>query len=367
MERAERLQKQNQELQEKLDLLVERARLEALPAQIELGKTARQLVFHLLGFLRRKSLPKWQCNELRHWIGELLEPIAAVDLMDDDLRDEIARDSAQDMGYTIDEESKLAPHQQFEEMVRIDFENVLPEEHIDNKREIEAEVEKMVRRKFGDPRQSPPIQDMFQAELHEAERKREEEIEKFRRQARDELEDGFEDESQIPRADRGLLNRLFRRTANVLHPDKELDDDKRIERQALMHSLLEARKRGDILTIYKMHQDYTEADAMTGSDDEKQLLTALEQQIENLRDEQLRIINQSPIHAFVHEEFFARTDKATNIKIAAHIEDLYLQQSSWQEFMRQIRTLKALKPVLEQRSQYYFQDWDLDDEVSEFF
>ena len=69
---------------------------------------------------------------------------------------------------------------------------------------------------------------------------------------------------------------MFRATAARLHPDREPDPEKRLEKQKLMADLLKARKKGDLLTVFKMYQQHTDNPESFSKADEKQLIEALE-------------------------------------------------------------------------------------------
>lgn len=382
--RAERLQRDNRVLDRKLDALVGRVRSEIIPVQFELGETARDLVLHLLPFLRRKSLSRWERAEIREWIDEQLEVVVALGLMDDPLKQALARDMALQMDYAIDEHSELSPYEQ----VQAEWER--EDREFDDSTQgrlqemIDEEVERMVRARFGKPRSRAPVDDLFEAELDAAEQAREAEIERFRRDAAREVrqrfesefgwsipdetgeyvDDGFlDEESPEPdfppgtpadatrgSRDANFLNRLFRRTANVLHPDKEQDEARRQRLQGLMGTLLEARRKGDVLTVFALHKEHVGADAEVSANDEKQLFAALQRQLENLAREKDAIINQSPAHAHAHGTFLAASAKETDRRIAAVIAQTRRYAAELREIIDEVKTLKSLKPLLDQRA-----------------
>ncbi len=382
---AERLQNQNARLQGRLDALMQRVRGELAPAQAEEGAAARELILHLLPFLQRKSLSQWQRDEIRDWIDDQLELVLAAGLMDATLEEALARDWALQRGIEIDEDSERSVAEQVEAEARREqeaaaeaFEATREQAYNDVEAWIEREVEARVRARFGETRgqrSGAAVDDLFASEFEEAEAERDEAIERFRqdaeREVREQLEadrerlmGGFEQEepevadgpefapelSDMQTAtDKGLFDRLFRRAANVLHPDKEQDGRRRADKQALMGTLLEARKERDILTVFKLYQEHAGATPEIDATEENELVATLEQQIEDLRLAQQAIIEQSPAHASVYHDFYGRSRKKVDRELAELKAQAKQRAESARECVRSVRTLKALKPVLEER------------------
>jgi hypothetical protein len=388
-QQTERLQDENARLRADLDQLLERVRGELAPVQAEEAEAARELILHLLPFLRRKSLTRWQRDEIRDWVEDQLEIVTAAGLMDATLEDALARDWALQRGIEIDEDCDQSAAEQVQAEARREQETLeLDDEGFESTREgtqadieawVEREVEARVHARFGStakPTREDAIDDLFAAELDEAERERAEEIKRFRQQAqravREEIEarlgerpndpdqqataddrgDGpIDDEAapSKPALDKGVLERLFRRTANVLHPDKEQEERRRADKQSLMGTLLKARKNEDILTVIKLYQEHAGGSPAMEVSDENELLTALEQQIEHLQDEQEAIINQSPAHASIYRELYRRSRKQVDREIAKLKQEARQRAELARRCVREVTTLKALKPVLEER------------------
>ena len=384
--KAQRLQDENAQLSAELDALVDRVRRELAPLQAEQGAAARDLILHLLPFLRRKSLANWQRDEIRDWVAEQLELVVAAGLTDARLADALARDRALQLGIEIDEDSSQSAAEQVEAFEQEERDAAFAEAaepfHASVEQAIEEEVEERVRAQFGSakaPRSTPEVDDLFADELADAERRRAEAIEDFRLQAErdvrrrieaefgvalggwdswddDEAPDaGFDDAAADgasgtqPTPDRGVLERLFRQAANALHPDKERDDERRADKQALMGTLLEARKHGDILTVFRLHHEYAGGAPELGADQEREFSAALEQQIERLGHERDAIIEQSPVHANIYHDLYGRSRKQIDRELAELQKNARGHVEFTRSCVREIHSLKALKPVLEER------------------
>ncbi|MDZ7844382.1 MAG: hypothetical protein U5K99_06245 [Anaerolineales bacterium] len=384
--RAEKLERDNARLRERLDSLVERVQREMAPAEMERAEAARDLILHLLPFLQRKSLTQWQREEIRDWIEQELSVVMAAGLRDEALMDALARDWALQRGMEIDEESDLSVAEQVEAMAR--GEREAEDETLDDiigqaceafEAMVQQEVEEQVRERFGSTRrrnQGAAADDLFAAELDAAERQREEEIERFRREAERDVRQrveaqfgaapddawadaarGFGDGDETPgggadapaAVDRGVFERLFRRAANMLHPDKEQDEIRRAEKQALMGTLLKAREDQDVLTVFRLHREHSGGAPDLDARDEKELLDVLEHQVERLEVEQDEIIQQSPVHEAVYNDFYGQPKK----KVERDLDEMRDQSTRHAQqvrgLVREVTTLKALKPVLEER------------------
>ena len=404
--RAEKIERDNARLRQRLDALVERVQREMAPAEMERAEAARDLILHLLPFLQRKSLTKWQREEIRDWIEQELSVVMAAGLMDEALMDALARDWALQRGMEIDEESDLSVAEQVDAVARGEHGAEAEDETLDDiigqaceafEAMVQQEVEEQVRERFGSTRRrnrGAAADDLFAEELDEAERQREEEIERFRREAESDVRQrveaqfgaapdgaradaahGFGDGDEVPgggadapaAVDRGVFERLFRRAANVLHPDKEQDETRRAEKQALMGTLLKAREDQDVLTVFRLHREHSGGAPDLDLRDEKELLDALEHQVERLEVEQDEIIQQSPAHEAAYNDFYGQPKKKVERDLAEMREQWTRHAQQVRGLVREVTTLKTLKPVLEERRDARFFELAFSIEGNPFF
>ena len=99
--RAINLKKGNEKLEAELAELVERMRKTILPKEIENVKAQTPLLQKLLTLGQRKSLTNWERASLDDWICSLTEEFSRMNLIDNDLRDHLARyDAYRPVSYT---------------------------------------------------------------------------------------------------------------------------------------------------------------------------------------------------------------------------------------------------------------------------
>ena len=402
-DKADRLQRQNEQLKSRLDGLVERTEQKVRPVEKEAAESDVPLLRKLLTMGQRKSLAKWERQVLDEWIKELITDMHLFGIADSELMDDIARYDAFRLGVELDESGdgesgtpyeQLSVHiqnMQHESEAAAERQRTETEAEFDSLKEtMEDLIESILDERLGPPPSTDTPQsgtpDIFQSEL-DAELKKQADDYQARRDAlREEImndlnedmqdefgaslfdddfaEDpftnpdfGFDDEYQdagnngsvAPKIDNQTFHKMFRATAAKLHPDREPDPQKRLEKQKLMADLLKARKKGDLLTVFKMYQQHTNNAESFSKADEKQLTEALSQHIEQLEEEKEGIIFQSPTHYSVYQRFYHASRKKQDQKIEQHIREVRKNISESARCFKTIKSLKTLKPWLEAR------------------
>jgi len=388
--KAERLKKQNTLFKNKFEALVQRVETTLRPAEKDAASADKPLLHRLLTLGQRKSLAQWQRVELDIWIEELVHEMLAFGLVDQELRDDMARYDAFRMGISLEDDEIAPPSEQLIEIIEREDAAYVAATEAARKAAAVHKVEQVLDQVLG-PEPGPPLnQQQVVADLFEEEFDRELEQRRIEyRQTREAMKQELLDvmlgdvESQFapgssdaeteepfgydfdgeevgdfehtmePANDAVVSNevfqRLFRITAAKLHPDRELDTEKRQVKQKLMADLLEARKNGDVMTVIELHQQYVDGTGGLTTSDEKQLLGALNRQIEELQYEKERIISQSPIHEMIYERFYNASRKKVDRMIEAHLEQIKQDKRDIEAMRDQIKSLKTLKPWLEQR------------------
>jgi len=411
-DKADRLQRKNTRLRNSLDGLVESAEKLVRPVEMEAAKADLPLLNKLLVMGQRKSLAQWERGVLDEWIKELVTSMQTFGIADDDLMNNIARYDAFRMGIELDDDADGASGTPYEQL-SVQMQNLQKEAEAaaeQQRAEAEAEfnnlkdcVEEMIERML-DERLGPPpaadevpfgTADMFADELDTELKKQIDEYnakrEALRKEIMDDLnndlhdefggspfdddfgedpfanpdfdfdtdyqhrgEDAFSDgdsrtNNAAPKIDNQTFHKMFRATAARLHPDREADPEKRLEKQRLMSELLSARKKGDLLTVFRMYQQYTDNSESFSKADEKQLVAALKLHIEQLEEEQEEIIYQSPMHCAAYHRFYDSSKKKQNAKIEEHLKEVRQGISASEKMTSTIKSLKTLKPWLEAR------------------
>ncbi len=410
--KAERLQQDNERFEQQLEKIIKRIREEIMPAEIQAMRSNTLLLKRLLTLGQRKSLAQWQRAELHLWINELIEPLGETNQLDAELMDEIAYYEAFTRGITLDETSATSPAEQLQHILseQLRKENSERKKALDQHQQLlDNEIESYLDQELGKaPPRAPAAQehdnDLFGDELREAMEHEYETYQKKRAAMREDLvaqmremamldEDeesdlfdeffGFDEDesaeaedeettgsdSQAPVLSNTVFKRIFRSTAAKLHPDREVDPALRKEKQHLMAQLLNARKHGDVMTVIKMYQTYVGEEGSFTKKDEQALIAALQyriQQLENAKDD---YCNTSPLHRLAYERFYHRQAKKVDLAIKKELQNISNVGQETVELAQEIKSLKALKPHLEARSERSnsFDPWEILEESMEEF
>lgn len=403
-QKAEKLQRQNSQLRARLDGLIQSSQQQIQDAEKELAKAEMPLLTKLLTLGQRKSLAKWERQVLDEWIRELTGKVQSLGLTDSNLMDDLARYDAFRMGIELEEASQdtdgtATPYEQmssYMENLRQEAADAAEKEQAevedlftDIQQSIEDMVEKRIDEIVGPPPNQPKkhgqtydlLQDELDAELERQTAEYQKKRETVRAELMAELDDGLRDEfgsspfddifddsefdfnfgdepedapanPAAPKIDNSTFQKMFRATAARLHPDRESDPAKRLEKQKLMAELLKARKKGDLLTVLLMYQQYTDNTESFSSADEKQLIDALNHHIDQLESEKEEIIFQSPMHHMMYECFYHSSKKKQEKAIENHIKSMQKDVTAAKKMAAEIKSLKSLKPRLDERYEW---------------
>ena len=385
LQRVDRLKLEIVNRDKAIDALAERIRVEIYPREQVAAKANVELLYRLLDLGQRKSWSNWQRQELELWIKDNLHVVAVNNLLSDELRDAVARYDAFRMGVELDENDGRSPGDQLDEL--IDQHEKMQQQETED---LFADIEKNM---------GTMIEDVLEQELgprpvelkpHHAESTLDElqqAYDKYREQRRQELEheflntlnglkDGtlqdnddefdpyqfdeefaqdFESSDKRIHLDNATIQRLFRSTAAVLHPDREADPDKRLAKQSLMAKLLSARKNGDVLTLLSLHQEHVENGEALSKADEKQLTAALEEQVRELEEELQYYEPTSHFHDMAFA-FYSPSKKKLENNLQEHIDDVEYTAQAINDSVQELSSMNALKPILQIRFDHRRQD-----------
>lgn len=122
------------------------------------------------------------------------------------------------------------------------------------------------------------------------------------------------------------IDKLFRRIARVVHPDRELDETKKAEKHAIMSDCLQARENDDIaqlLTLYANHVGDlpgTWSDESTG-----ELVSALEEQLGVLETRCAALHCQDPVLQMILDRYAGYDTDDIDRQIQTHRDNLSLK------------------------------------------
>ncbi len=323
-------QKRNDKLTLEMDELVQVYNQTVLPKEKEYEQPLCALIEKLITFYTRKSLAAWQRDQLERWFTEVLNQLGQ---------------------YNPEKAEYYAG--QFDQAF-VDFKGITLEELENNEAKFEAELEAAIdeiRNGGANQDTSDPEDDIFgsssKSSVHDS---------PFEDFDFDQFTEGaFHQSNSDPRTSQLInekwIRNLFRRTARALHPDKEQDPVKREHKQVLMGELLNARDNQDIMSMMLLYNEHVDDSELALAEDEMlSLCSMLEDQQYQLDDDRLDIINQSELHASLHETLHSANKKTRDQKLNQHL--VRVQNGIDQEFkmVDYLRNLSRLKEVLEERS-----------------
>jgi len=325
-------QKRNTKLKRDLQSLMGTYNELVMPVEMELQQANVTEVERLITFFGRKSLGKNHRHELADWIGDSLDDLAQQE--SPEMPRLVALFNAALAAYHGISQEELDA----EEAARLEMETSLAElfdEFGNGPEAAEGDHDSSQDDLFGSQ------DDIFGAA----------EDEPFRFDGHDHEP---ELESKKPRADQLLSGKwirgLFRRTAQVLHPDKEQDPKQRAHKERLMSELLEARDKQDVMTMLQLHNEHVGDGQMQVAAEEMQALCELlEQQKHTLDAEKFDIIHESPFQSAVYEALYAASPKTRDKKLHIHLDGVRQATQHKREQVDYLRNLSRLKEVLDYR------------------
>lgn len=143
------------------------------------------------------------------------------------------------------------------------------------------------------------------------------------------------------------LNKMYKRVANVLHPDKERDPLKKAEKHHLMQTLAKAKHDNDVVTLIRLFSTYV-PDAHYALDENAQ------QQITHLFEMRIRALNREHRDLFHHQgmksqiwkQFSASSQKRMQEKIRTHIAEVERITTLINKRIEKMTTVKQLNHYL---------------------
>ncbi len=409
--RAAKIREQNKKFNTELDALVVRIDEIITPVELKLCQAQKPLVQKLLTLGQRKSMTNWERETLDDWIRELIEPLHHHNLVDSEVMDDLARYDAFRMGITLEDDT-IPPHKQFVDMLKkaeAEREAEIEKRTEQARQQTEAEkaflaeeaafaVERKLDKLLGpepaQPEKHAATADLWADELENEENRQRAEYQAKRAELReklmteelariDEIQNDWSDEdddmdfsdfdfsdfeefnedannthyesSQHNPAAEALSNetfqRLFRAAAGKLHPDREPDPEIRKEKQVLMAKLLKARKKGDVMTVLEMYETHVGDHEGFSKSDEKALTDSLKHMIEELQEEKDQIIYQSGMHGVAYHMFYSPSKKKVDAAFKDRLAEIKGRKKATDAMTREIRSLKTLKPWLDERYQ----------------
>jgi hypothetical protein len=152
--------------------------------------------------------------------------------------------------------------------------------------------------------------------------------------------------------DEGWAKALFRRAAQLLHPDREPEETERLRKQQRMRELLAARKQGDLMTLLAIFVEETGDGAIELADTEmRAICESLERQIETLEQAREDYVMTHPMRAMVYDVFYHPVKRKREQLFEAWRREMVGDAEQNRLLVSQLRNLERLKLVLIERRQ----------------
>lgn len=348
--------KRNATFQNRLDKLKARYEKEVLPSEQAFNDQSYAETRKLMDFFKRKSLTEWQRCTLAEWISENIEGLLSQPRYDHQAKTKIADDFRellhQHFAGDSDELNDDLEAQDKEGFNPEDFSDEQDEWNQDKNKESNSEGNR------GESEDDADFENFFKQNFSEQEWN-EYQAEKSASEKQD------KDAQRLLKS--SSIRTMFRRVAKVLHPDLESDDAKKEEKHHLMSKLIAAREEQDIVTIFQMHREFVNDAPIELEDNELgNIIQLLKIQISKLDAERQEMTQKDHDTAVIVDLFYGRTEKIISSKFNAHIDKIKGGQVHSRQFVKNVSTLKKLKPYLEAR---YYRGLAQDDEefLSEIF
>ena len=145
------------------------------------------------------------------------------------------------------------------------------------------------------------------------------------------------------------LNKMYKRLASKLHPDKELDPKLKQQKHLQMQVLAEARRHKDVFTILQLYLSHFDDDPTFDKATLTNLLPLLEEKVRNLNAEYRALQHNDQIETLVWRKFKARSKKLIREEMEAHCHELDSECAAIDEFIRDCTTVKSIKAELRAR------------------
>lgn len=353
-QKIEKHQKRNAAFQGKLDKHFAVFQEVALPAELEFIQSVVERSQHLAQFITKKSLSDNERDALFDWLDEdlyilrnnpfteqsqldLLTALveSQVALFDDEQLDQVSEDEVNEFRAFIDDKFDGLLELTDEEIKACILDPAKLTKHFEKfveakQRQGEFDPYEFAKEKFSDEFDSEPDFDDFfeQADSnHHSEKS-------------DVLEKLFKGSK---------LNKMYKRLASKLHPDKVIDEQDKQAMHEQMQALLHARKHKDVFTILQLYIAHFDDDPDIDSETLLALKPLLKDKVSQLNYEYRMMKSNTDTKTMVWNRFTQSSLKKTKQVMQEHAEDLMNASRDIAVFCKHTTTLKALKVHLKQR------------------
>ncbi|MFT5923441.1 MAG: hypothetical protein ACI9LE_000421 [Paraglaciecola sp.] len=362
--KIEKKQKRNQKFLDDKEKLFDEFQIKVLPVEQQQGMEMVNLVEFLIPFFARKSLSEYQREELISWIESTLEYLRSHPFLSDVDHESLQNKfNAAFSTFIQTQNIEIDIHQI--EKVRMDIEHMfegdmqltddeiidLIKDHsllnqyiqrMDNEiseKEDENKVDDDDEENSGE--QGDPFERFFEDNFGEDDVKQDAEKEAAKDTTKKNLDKLFKS---------GQLNKIYKRLAALLHPDKEQDPSKKEQKHVLMQTLSEARKNKDAFTLLQLYQIHINDGEFSFDPDTLTSTQALLRvKLHRLDDELYAAKSSNELSTLVWRKFSGRSKKQTESNIKIHLANIADEVQENQHIMQQNQTVTQMKKHLQER------------------
>ncbi|MEZ8269363.1 hypothetical protein AB6C99_21985, partial [Vibrio cyclitrophicus] len=143
------------------------------------------------------------------------------------------------------------------------------------------------------------------------------------------------------------LNKMYKRIASVIHPDKESDPLKKEEKHRLMQKLAVAKRENDVMTLVRMLTEYVpDSEHLLDETTLVRMEYLLEMKLLDLNRAHRDIFSQQGVKSQVWRQFSAPSKKKTQAKMEKYIEVIDDSIVSLEKRIRKVNSINQLKKYL---------------------
>lgn len=148
------------------------------------------------------------------------------------------------------------------------------------------------------------------------------------------------------------LTKMYKKIANVIHPDKEQDPLKKEQRHKQMQALLLAKKEADVFTLIKMYQAFVpEGEYFLDDSAMEHIEHLLQMRIQKLNREHREIFNSQGHKSYIWKAYSLTSKKKTLEKMNQHIAEIKQHIAIMDDKVKTLDSVKKVKKML-QRSYF---------------
>lgn len=147
------------------------------------------------------------------------------------------------------------------------------------------------------------------------------------------------------------LNKMYKRLASKLHPDKEPDPAKKAQKHQLMQQLGQARKTKDGFSLLQLYITYIDDDVDFDEQTKANLIPLLKNKIAELNEQYRAQQTANDEHSFVWRKFNGRSKAQIKQNFAEHIAALQIECDEIAARLNTCTTVNTLKKELNERIQ----------------